>query len=223
MAECDDRDSAAPPGGSTTPGSPRQAASRSSTSTPTRRSAPALIDQLATCGWVKAGHPLCLIGDSGTGKIAPADRPGHRRRRGRLPGQIHPRLEAGQRARRGRRRQAAVQDDRPIRPRRSALPGRAWIYGTRPARRRTAVPGFHRAGGEARPSRSRPTPRSAAGPRPSPIPGCAPRSWTGSPSPGRSSRPAPPATGSTPPPASRPPAAEKKREPRRVVNPLPRQ
>jgi len=29
---------------------------------------PALIGQLATCDWVKAGHPLCLIGDSGTGK-----------------------------------------------------------------------------------------------------------------------------------------------------------
>jgi DNA replication protein DnaC len=29
---------------------------------------PAVIGQLATCTWVKAGHPLCLIGDSGTGK-----------------------------------------------------------------------------------------------------------------------------------------------------------
>jgi DNA replication protein DnaC len=25
----------------------------------------AVIHQLATCAWVKAGHPLCLIGDSG--------------------------------------------------------------------------------------------------------------------------------------------------------------
>ena len=30
--------------------------------------APALIGQLATGGWVAAGQPLCLIGDSGTGK-----------------------------------------------------------------------------------------------------------------------------------------------------------
>ena len=29
---------------------------------------PALIGQLASCDWVKAGYPLCLIGDSGTGK-----------------------------------------------------------------------------------------------------------------------------------------------------------
>ena len=28
----------------------------------------AVIGQLASCAWVKAGHPLCLIGDSGTGK-----------------------------------------------------------------------------------------------------------------------------------------------------------
>jgi DNA replication protein DnaC len=29
---------------------------------------PAVIGTLATCAWVKAGEPLCLIGDSGTGK-----------------------------------------------------------------------------------------------------------------------------------------------------------
>ncbi len=29
---------------------------------------PAIIGTLATCAWVKAGEPLCLIGDSGTGK-----------------------------------------------------------------------------------------------------------------------------------------------------------
>jgi DNA replication protein DnaC len=29
---------------------------------------PALVNNLATCEWVKKGEPLCLIGDSGTGK-----------------------------------------------------------------------------------------------------------------------------------------------------------
>jgi DNA replication protein DnaC len=29
---------------------------------------PAVINQLATCAWVRAGQPLCFIGDSGTGK-----------------------------------------------------------------------------------------------------------------------------------------------------------
>jgi hypothetical protein len=42
---------------------------------------------------------------------------------GRLPGSLHPRVKAGERARRSRRRQTAVQDHRPLRPRRPALPG----------------------------------------------------------------------------------------------------
>jgi DNA replication protein DnaC len=29
---------------------------------------PAVIHQLSSCAWVKAGHPRCLIGDSGNGK-----------------------------------------------------------------------------------------------------------------------------------------------------------
>src|SRR5258708_27842315 len=29
---------------------------------------PAVINTLASCAWVRAGEPLCLIGDSGTGK-----------------------------------------------------------------------------------------------------------------------------------------------------------
>src|SRR6202007_2887157 len=35
---------------------------------PTLEAAPAVIHPLATCDWVKKGMPLCLIGDSGTGK-----------------------------------------------------------------------------------------------------------------------------------------------------------
>ncbi|WP_279436317.1 ATP-binding protein [Actinomadura sp. 7K534] len=29
---------------------------------------PATVHPLASCEWVKKGEPLCLIGDSGTGK-----------------------------------------------------------------------------------------------------------------------------------------------------------
>ena len=29
---------------------------------------PATIHTLASCDWIKTGQPLCLIGDSGTGK-----------------------------------------------------------------------------------------------------------------------------------------------------------
>ena len=46
-------------------------------------------------------------------------------------------------------------------------------------------------------SRSPPTPRSANGPRPSPIHASPPQSWTGSPTEPTSSKPAPSATGST--------------------------
>lgn len=30
-----------------------------------------MIANLATCGWIAKGEPLCLIGDSGTGKSHP--------------------------------------------------------------------------------------------------------------------------------------------------------
>ncbi len=29
---------------------------------------PATINTLASCDWIRKGHPLCLIADSGTGK-----------------------------------------------------------------------------------------------------------------------------------------------------------
>ena len=78
----------------------------------------------------------------------PADRVGHRRRRTRLPGQVHARLDAGQRARRSRRRTPTVPHCHPLRPRRSAPARRTRLPATRPPRRRTAVPSPHRAGRE---------------------------------------------------------------------------
>ena len=47
---------------------PRRSGSRTSTSPPTPTVNPATIATLATGGWVTKGEPLCLIGDSGTGK-----------------------------------------------------------------------------------------------------------------------------------------------------------
>jgi DNA replication protein DnaC len=43
-------------------------ASRTSTSPRTRTSPPALVHTLAKGAWIRAGQPVCLIGDSGTGK-----------------------------------------------------------------------------------------------------------------------------------------------------------
>jgi len=87
---------------------------------------PATIHALATAGWVHAGHPLCLIGDSGTGKshlligLATAAEAG-------FPGQVHPGHQAGQRPRRGSRRDGPVQDHRPVRPGRSAVHRRTLV------------------------------------------------------------------------------------------------
>src|SRR5215472_5711071 len=54
---------AAPNGGSRPPGSPGK-----SLRTFDFDANPAVIHTLATCDWVKKSLPLCLIGDSGTGK-----------------------------------------------------------------------------------------------------------------------------------------------------------
>ena len=78
---------------------------------------PAVIGTLSTCAWVKAGDPLCLIGDSGTGKSHLLIAPGHPGRRSRSPGPLHPGQQAGQRARRSRRRSTADQTHHPLWPR----------------------------------------------------------------------------------------------------------
>ena len=167
---------------------------------------PAVIGQLASCAWVKAGHPLCLIGDSGTGKTHLLIALGTAGRRSRLPGPLHPGHQAGQRTRRSRRRQAADQADHPLRPRRSASASTSWATcswtGAAPSCCSKSSPNAR----NARPSRSPPTSRSPPGPRPSPTRGSARPSSTGSPSPGRSSKPAPPPTGWPTPASDAPPA-----------------
>src|SRR4051794_9418931 len=76
---------------------------------------PATINTLAGCGWISKGQSLCLIGDSGTGKSHLLIAPGHRRRPPRTPGPLRPGRQAGQRARRGRRRTPALPHHRPLR------------------------------------------------------------------------------------------------------------
>jgi DNA replication protein DnaC len=61
-----------------------------------------VIHQLATCAWVKAGHPLCLIGDSGTGKSHLLIGLGTAAAEAGAPGPLHAGLQARQRAGRGR-------------------------------------------------------------------------------------------------------------------------
>ena len=59
---------AAPNAASATPGFPRPKRLEEFSFEANPAINPAVIGQLASCAWVKAGHPLCLIGDSGTGK-----------------------------------------------------------------------------------------------------------------------------------------------------------
>ncbi|MEV6742445.1 IS21-like element helper ATPase IstB [Streptomyces sp. NPDC051104] len=68
MAECEDRDRRRSERRIRAAGFPRPKWLSDFDYTANRNVTPALINNLATCEWVKKGEPLCLIGDSGTGK-----------------------------------------------------------------------------------------------------------------------------------------------------------
>jgi hypothetical protein len=151
-------------------------------------------------GWA----PVVFDRDSGTGKSHLSDRPGHRRRRSRLPGQVHPGRETDERAGGGRRREGPHQDHRPLRPSRPALHRRARLHGSSTA---AAPTSRSRSSPNARRRTASPSPAtspSPGGPRPSPTPASAPPSSTASPSAPTSSRPAPTPTDS---PTPSPPRA----------------
>ena len=73
MAECDDRDKRRSIRQITAAGFPRAKRIEEFDFAANPSITPAVINQLATCAWVKTGQPLCLIGDSGTGKSHYAD------------------------------------------------------------------------------------------------------------------------------------------------------
>jgi DNA replication protein DnaC len=68
MAECDDRDRRRAARRIHEAGFPRPKRIEEFSFDANPAVGPALIGQLTTCAWVTAGHPMCLIGDSGTGK-----------------------------------------------------------------------------------------------------------------------------------------------------------
>jgi len=68
MSECDDRDRRRSERQLRAAGFPRQKWLTDFDFDANPAVNPALISTLASCGWVRAGQPLCLIGDSGTGK-----------------------------------------------------------------------------------------------------------------------------------------------------------
>lgn len=68
MVECDDRDRRRSERRIRGAGFPRQKWLDDFEYSANPNINPATINTLATCAWVRAGEPLCLIGDSGTGK-----------------------------------------------------------------------------------------------------------------------------------------------------------
>jgi DNA replication protein DnaC len=68
MAECDDRARRRSERRIKAAGFPREKSLRTFDFDANPSVDPAVIHTLATCDWVKKGLPLCLIGDSGTGK-----------------------------------------------------------------------------------------------------------------------------------------------------------
>jgi DNA replication protein DnaC len=68
MAECEDRDRRRSERRTKAAGFPRQKFLREFDFDANPVLEPAAINTLATCEWVRKGQPLCLIGDSGTGK-----------------------------------------------------------------------------------------------------------------------------------------------------------
>jgi DNA replication protein DnaC len=68
MAECDDRDRRRSERRIRAAGFPRQKSLRDFDFEANPNLNPATLHTLASCDWVAKGQPLCLIGDSGTGK-----------------------------------------------------------------------------------------------------------------------------------------------------------
>jgi len=68
MAECEDRDRRRSERRIGAAGFPRQKLLKDFDFDANPNVPPATIHSLATCEWVRKGQPLCLIGDSGTGK-----------------------------------------------------------------------------------------------------------------------------------------------------------
>ena len=119
----------APSAGSKPPGSRATSRCGSSTSTPSPNIDSAAIHTLASCDWVKKGFPLCLIGDSGTGKshllIAPgteAAMAGFRVTYVLATKLVNELVEAAD--------ESPDQDHRPLRTRRPFAHRRARLHGT---------------------------------------------------------------------------------------------
>ncbi|SNQ48168.1 hypothetical protein FRACA_2250009 [Frankia canadensis] len=144
MAECDDRNRRRSERRIKAAAFPRDKTLRTFDFLANNNVDPAVVHTLAKCDWVKKGLPLCLIGDSGTGKShllialgTEAAMVGHRVRyvlATKLVEAADEKMLAKTIARYGRVDLLCIDE--------------LGIYGTRPARRRAALPGVDRARGK---------------------------------------------------------------------------
>jgi len=148
MAECDDRDRRRSARRISAAGFPREKWLSDFDYNANPHTQPAVIAQLTTSAWVTKGEPLCLIGDSGTGKShlliglgAPAAMAGHRVKYVLAAKLVNELVEAAD------ERQLSKTIARYGRVGLLCL-DKAGLHGTRPARRRAAVPGPHRTRGD---------------------------------------------------------------------------
>ena len=196
MAECDDRDRRRSERRIKAAGFPRDKWLADFDFDANPNINPAIIHTLATCDWVQKGQPLCLIGDSGTGKShllialgTAAAMAGFRVRYTLATKLVNELVEAA--------------DDKQL-TKTIARYGRVDLLcidelGYMELDRRGAELLFQVLTEREEKSQRRHRLQrvaSAAGPRPSPTPGSAPPSSTGSPSTATSSRPAPTPTAS---------------------------
>ncbi len=195
MAECDDRDRRRSARRITAAGFPREKWRTDFDYTANPHIEPAVIAQLAACAWITEGEPLCLIGDSGTGKShlliglgAAAAMAGHRVNYVLAAELVNELVEAATNANYPRPSPATAGSTCFAR-----TSSATWSStGAAPSCCSRSSPNARR---RAR-SRSPATRASAAGPRPSPTHDSAPPASTASPSAATSSKPAPPATDS---------------------------
>lgn len=121
LAECDDRARRRSERRIKAAGFPREKSLRAFDYDANPNIDAATINTLATCEMGPQGPPALPDRRLGHGQVPSAHRTGHRGRDEGIPGQVRPGDQAGKRAGRGRRREAAGQDHRPLRTRRSFM------------------------------------------------------------------------------------------------------
>lgn len=142
MAECEDRDRRRAERRIRAAHFPREKSLREFDYSVNPNVDPAVVNNLATCEWIAKGYPLCLIGDSGTGKShllialgTTAAMAGYRVRYTTAAALVNELVEAAD--------DKQLDKTRPLRTCRPSRNRRARLPRTGPPRRGDALPGSH--------------------------------------------------------------------------------